>query len=132
VRLSESCSAMRKDPTPPEMGQRFFGGSFGARQGGSRSLIRAVDVHTGSKAWEYPLLGGGFGGSGTLATAGGLVFFGESGGTFTALDSKLGIPLWHFEAGQSWRASPMTYMVGGRQYVVLAGDGGIFSFALTQ
>jgi alcohol dehydrogenase (cytochrome c) len=132
VRLSESCSAIRKDPTPPEMGQRFFGGSFGERQGGSRSFIRALDIHTGSKAWEYPLLGGGFGGSGTLATAGGLVFFGESGGTFTALDSKIGIPLWHFEAGQSWRASPMTYMVAGRQYVVLAGDGGVFSFALTQ
>jgi hypothetical protein len=26
----------------------------------------------------------------------------------------------------------MTYMVGGAQYVVLAGQGGIFSFALTQ
>jgi alcohol dehydrogenase (cytochrome c) len=66
-----------------------------------------------------------------LATAGGLVFFGESGGTFTALDSKTGTPVWHFETGQNWRASPMTYMVGGTQYVVLAGDGGIFSFALT-
>jgi alcohol dehydrogenase (cytochrome c) len=132
VRLSESCSAIRKDPTPPEMGQRFFGGAFGGQQGDSRSFIHALDIHTGSKAWEYRLLGGGFGGSGTLATAGGLVFFGESGGTFTALDSKTGIPVWHFEAGQSWRASPMTYMVGGRQYVVLAGDGGIFSFALTQ
>ena len=31
-----------------------------------------------------------------------------------------------------WRASPMTYMVGGRQYVVLAGEGGILSFALTE
>jgi alcohol dehydrogenase (cytochrome c) len=132
VRLSQGCSAVRKDPTPPEMGQRFFGGSFGERQGGSRSLIRAMDMHTGSTAWEYPLQGGGFGGSGTLATAGGLVFFGESGGTFTALDSKTGTPIWHFETGQDWRASPMTYMVGGTQYVVLAGQGGIFSFALTQ
>ena len=128
VRLSEGCSAIRKDPTPPEMGQRFFGGSFGERQGGSQSFIRAMDIHTGSKAWEYPLLSGGGGGSGTLATAGGLVFFGESGGTFTALDSKTGIPVWHFETGQNWRASPMTYMVGGTQYVVLAGQGGIFSF----
>ena len=100
------------------------------RQAAARASSDAVDIHTGSKAWEYPLLSGG-GGSGTLATAGGLVFFGESGGTFTALDSKTGIPVWHFETGQSWRASPMTYMVGGTQYVVLAGQGGIFSFALT-
>jgi alcohol dehydrogenase (cytochrome c) len=114
------------------MGQRFFGGSFGERQGSSRSFIRALDFRSGSKAWEYPLLSAGFGGSGTLATAGGLVFFGESGGTFTALDSKTGIPVWHFETGQDWRASPMTYMVGGTQYVALAGLGGIFVFALTQ
>jgi len=40
VRLFPGCSAVRKDPTPPEMGQRFFGGSLARGQGGSRSLIR--------------------------------------------------------------------------------------------
>jgi alcohol dehydrogenase (cytochrome c) len=132
VRLSESCSAVRKDPTPPQMGQRFFGGSFGGRGPGGQSYIHAIDIHTGAKVWEYPLVSGGFGGTGMLATAGKLVFFGESGGTFTALDEKTGLPVWHFETGQNWRASPMSYMVGGVQYVALAGDGGIFSFALTQ
>jgi len=132
VRLSEGCSAVRKDPTPPVMGQRFFGGSFGGRQTGGQTNLTAIDIRTGAKAWEYALGSGGFGGSGTLATAGRLVFFGESGGTFTALDSKSGAVVWHFETGQSWRASPMSYMVGGKQYVVLAGDGGIFSFALTE
>ena len=131
ARVSEGCNTIRKDPTPPEMGQRFFGGGgVGGRGGGNQSFIRAVDAQTGAKAWDYPLLGGG--GSGTLATAGGLVFFGETGGTFTALDSRTGNPVWHFETGQAWRASPMTYMVGGTQYVVLAGDGGILSFALAQ
>jgi alcohol dehydrogenase (cytochrome c) len=77
-------------------------------------------------------VGGGFGGTGMLARAGKLVFFGEPGGTFTAVDEKTGVPVWHFETGQNWRASPMSYMVGGVQYVILAGDGGIFSFALTQ
>ena len=129
TRVTDGCSRVRKDPTPPEMGQRFFGGEFGERGGGNQSSIRAVDILTGRKAWEYPLINGG--GSGTLATAGGLVFFGETGGTFTAVDSKTGKPVWHFESGQSWRASPMTYMVGGRQYVVLAGGGGILTFALT-
>jgi alcohol dehydrogenase (cytochrome c) len=129
ARVSEGCSIIRKDPTPPEMGQRFFGGSFGGRQGG-QSFIRAINIHAGSKAWDYPLLNGS--GTGTLATAGGLLFLGENGGTFTALDSKTGVPVWHFETGQAWRASPMTYMVGGTQYVVQAGDGGFFSFALTQ
>jgi len=60
------------------------------------------------------------------------VFFGEPGGTFIAVDSRTGKPVWHFETGQPWRASPMTYMVGGKQYVVLAGTGGIFAWALVR
>jgi len=132
--VSDSCGVFKKDPAPLEIGVRFFGGTVGSAPGmpgGGQNFIRAVDIHTGDKVWEYGV-GGGFGGSGTLATAGGLVFFGESGGTFTAVNAKTGKPVWHFEAGQQWRASPMTYMVGGKQYVVLAGTGGIFSFALVN
>jgi len=127
ARVSEGCSSFRKDPRPPVMGQRFFGGS-GFGPGGGQELVRAVHLDTGAKAWDYPLLSGG--NTGTLATAGGLVFVGENGGTFTALNSATGVPVWHFETGQPWRASPMTYMVGGTQYVVLAGQGGIMTFAL--
>ena len=92
--------------------------------------MQGIDIFTGAKKWEYPLTAGG--NTGTLATAGGLTFFGEGGGTFTAVNSATGVPVWHFESGQAFRASPMTYMVGGTQYVVLAGDGGIMSFALPQ
>ncbi len=56
----------------------------------------------------------------------------NAGGSCTAVNSATGVPVWHFETGQAWRASPMTYMVGGTQYMVLAGDGGIQSFALVQ
>jgi alcohol dehydrogenase (cytochrome c) len=130
VRVTDGCGVYKKDPTPIEVGQRFFGGSA-PDQPGSANFIRAVDMRTGNKAWDFALPPGG-GGSGTLATAGGLVFFGESGGTFTAVETATGRPLWHFETGQAWRASPMTYMVGGKQYVALAGSGGIFTFALVQ
>jgi alcohol dehydrogenase (cytochrome c) len=67
---------------------------------------------------------------GTLSTAGGLVFFPEDNGTFTALDGKSGKPLWHFPANDSFRASPMTYMVGGKQYVTVASASGYLTFAL--
>jgi alcohol dehydrogenase (cytochrome c) len=130
VREADGCALYKRDPEPIEMGERFFGGSA-AGQPGSQNFIRAVDIHTGQKVWDYPLPAGA-GGSGTLSTAGGLVFFGEQGGTFNAVDAKTGKPLWHFESGQTWRASPMTYMVGGKQYVVLAGTGGIFTFALVK
>jgi len=128
VRVTDGCAKYKKDPKPLEIGERFFGGSV-ADEPGSANFIRAVDIRTGKKAWDYALPAGG-GGSGTLATAGGLVFFGESGGSFTAVDHASGKAVWHFESGQQWRASPMTYMVGGKQYVALAGGGGIFVFAL--
>ena len=128
VRVSDGCAKYKKDPAPIQVGQRFFGGSA-ADEPGTVNFIRAVDVATGTKRWDYPLPPGG-GGSGTLATAGGLVFFGESGGSFTAVNAATGKVAWHFETGQAWRASPMTYMVGGKQYVALAGSGGIFAFAL--
>ncbi len=128
VRVTDGCAVYTKDPSPIEVGQRFFGGT-GVSQGGE-VFIRAINIQTGAKAWDYKLPLGSS--SGTLATAGGLVFFGESGGTFTAVDHNTGKPLWHFETGQPWRASPMTYMVGGKQYVELAGAGGIFTFALVQ
>lgn len=130
ARVSDQCGIFRKNPAPIQIGERFFGGTD-TGQPGNQSFIRAVDIRTGQKAWDYPLPAGG-GGSGTLATAGGLLFFGETGGTFIAVDSKTGKPVWHFEAGQQWRASPMTYMVGGKQYVVLAGTGGIFAFGLVN
>ena len=71
-----------------------------------------------------------FGRGGILSTAGGLVVFGNNEGALVILDAKTGKPLWHFHAGQSWQASPMTYMVGGVQYIALPGPAGIFAFAL--
>jgi alcohol dehydrogenase (cytochrome c) len=129
VRVTDGCATYKKDPAPIEVGERFFGGSAAGEQG-SRNFIRAIDIRTGQKVWDYQLPGGG--GAGTLATAGGLLFFGEPGGALIAVESKTGKPVWHFEAGQTWRASPMTYMVAGKQYVVLAGTGGIFAFALVK
>jgi alcohol dehydrogenase (cytochrome c) len=127
ARIRDGCASYKKDPTPIDVGERYFGGDQ-VGPGTDQSFILAFDTQAGQKAWEYPVPNGR--GSGTLATAGGLVFFGEDAGTFAAVESKTGKPVWHFETGQSWNASPMTYMVGGKQYVVLAGSGGIFTFAL--
>jgi alcohol dehydrogenase (cytochrome c) len=68
--------------------------------------------------------------SGVLSTAGGLVFYGETGGGFAAVDAESGRTLWHFETNQVWKASPMTYTAGGRQYVAIAAGANILSFAL--
>ena len=56
-------------------------------------------------------------GTGTLVTAGGLVFCADSQGNFFALDATDGKPLWNIQLGNSVRANPITYAVDGRQYV---------------
>jgi alcohol dehydrogenase (cytochrome c) len=65
-----------------------------------------------------------------LATAGGLLFHGETGGDFAAVNAKSGKTLWIFRSNDSWRASPMTYMVDGRQYVAGSNGSNVISFAL--
>jgi alcohol dehydrogenase (cytochrome c) len=60
------------------------------------------------------------------------VFFGETSGGFAAVDAKTGEYLWHFEANQLWKASPMTYTAAGRQYVAIASGANILSFALSD
>ena len=57
--------------------------------------------------------------SGTLVTAGGLVFTGFTDGTFMALDDTTLEPLWKINVGVGFNAPPMTYEVNGRQYVAI-------------
>ena len=70
--------------------------------------------------------------SGVLSTAGGLVFFGETGGSIAAADAATGKVLWHFESNQILKGSPMTYAVKGRQYVAIAAGATILAFALPE
>ncbi len=94
-------------------------------------VLRAFALETGKIAWELPLTGPPERNyAGVLSTAGGLVFFGETSGGFAAVDARTGSYLWHFEASDPWKASPMTYMVNGRQYVAIASGSNILSFAL--
>ena len=67
---------------------------------------------------------------GTLATSTGLVIFGEESGSLMAADATTGSPIPIFQTNQSWRASPMTYMFDGRQYVAIAGGSNIIALAL--
>jgi PQQ-dependent dehydrogenase (methanol/ethanol family) len=93
--------------------------------------LRALNIETGAIAWEIPQIGPPERNySGVLATAGGLVFYGETSGGFAAVNAKTGATLWHFEAGCFWKASPMTYTVDGHQYVAIAGGSNILAFAL--
>jgi len=62
-------------------------------------------------------------GSGTLATAGMLVFEADPQGTLAAYHAETGAKLWSAMAG-SGAATPITYELGGRQYIAIAGGRG--------
>ena len=98
----------------------------------NQKFIRALDVQTGRTVWSYAQSGEARTFSGVLSTDGDVVFFGENSGSFAALDAENGEPLWHVPINQEWRASPMTYMVGGRQYVAIASRLGFWAFALPE
>jgi PQQ-dependent dehydrogenase (methanol/ethanol family) len=123
VMAVEDCSIYKKQGI-------VFNGDRNIADPGKR-FLRALDIATGAIVWEIPLTGAQEANySGVLSSSGDLVFYGETGGAFAAADARTGKPLWKFRANVPWRASPMTYMVNGRQYVAIAAGSDILSFAL--
>jgi outer membrane protein assembly factor BamB len=109
---------------PYPEGKLWLGGAFTNVPGGVQAgNITAVDYDSGKIKWQVktpqPMIGG------ILATAGGLVFAGESNGWFKAYDAKDGKPLWKFHTGAGVNAPPSAYMVGGKQYIVVAAGGNV-------
>ena len=90
--------------------------------GGHRSFLRAWDPVRRRVAWQVQLPGMWPGG--VLATNGGLVFEGRLDGLLVAYDARTGRQLWSFRAQAPIVAPPISYRVGGRQYItVLTGNG---------
>ena len=81
--------------------------------------LRALDVLSGNMKWEYPMPGPGIMWAGTVSTAGGVVFSGDDIGTFFAADSVTGKKLFQFQTGAAIFGPPTSYMLDGRQYVVI-------------
>lgn len=68
-------------------------------------------------------------GPGVLTTAGGVVFTGDGSGNLVAFDAAGGDLLWHTRIGNITNA-PETYLLDGRQYVLVAVGDRLFSFVL--
>jgi PQQ-dependent dehydrogenase (methanol/ethanol family) len=131
VMALEKCVIYSKSPEPWERGKSFYGGATrDAPDEPGRKYLRAIDVQTGKIVWQYLQIGPGNSWGGALSTAGGLVFFGDDSGAFAAVEAKSGKPLWYFHTNELWKASPMTYLAGGKQYVAVAAGSNILAFGL--
>jgi alcohol dehydrogenase (cytochrome c) len=98
--------------------QRGWNGGLSQTDERFESNLTAVDPVTGdvkkSVHLRYPNY------SGTLATAGGLVFLGLLDGTVAAYDDATLDELWKVNVGTGFCAPPMTFEVNGKQYLAIA------------
>ncbi|HVC45813.1 MAG TPA: c-type cytochrome [Terracidiphilus sp.] len=100
--------------------------------------LNAIDLKTGRYLWkiplgEYPALAvrgmpntGSENYGGPVVTAGGVLFIGATvyDRKFRAFDTRTGKLLWQWTLPFAAMATPATYMVNGRQYVVIVSSGG--------
>jgi alcohol dehydrogenase (cytochrome c) len=125
------CSTNMKDKDPPSVEKAnsgetsYFGGPIDhGAFAGARGRLTGFDAATGKERWRYeaptPLV------AGVAVTASDLIFTGETGGFFDAVDATSGKVLVHLDLGDSIQGGVITYSAHNTQYVaVTSGDGNV-------
>lgn len=85
----------------------------------------AFDPVTGKRRWEYRTKSGAAMTASALSTAGGIVFGGTADRYLFALNTENGKPLWETRLNGDISGAPITFEVGGRQYVAVGSGGRI-------
>ena len=134
VQTFEKCSIFATRPTEEWVaGRGYSGGSQRLVPNETpREILRAIDVTTGKVVWELPETGGANSWGGTLGFSTGVLFFCGDGGILTAIEASTGKPLWNFQTSAQLKASPMTYVFDGRQYIALNAGQNIIAFGVTE
>jgi alcohol dehydrogenase (cytochrome c) len=97
----------------------------------SYGVLRALDPTTVERKWEFkyptPTM------AGVMSTAAGVVFAGDNEGNFMAFDATSGRNLWFYPTGAPiWGAAPMSFMLDGRQHVIIGSGTAVTAFALPR
>ena len=131
VTARETCATYQPQAPKLVRGESSFGGVVKRDPDKASGALRALDAVTGERRWEFPYPSPSM--AGVLSTASGLVFAGDNEGNFMALESKTGKHLWHYQTGSPiWGAAAMTYMLDGRQQVLIPSGTTLMAFALPR
>ncbi|HEY5667005.1 MAG TPA: PQQ-binding-like beta-propeller repeat protein [Gammaproteobacteria bacterium] len=112
------------DERPPA-GALYAAGIFARADMPRLGVFAAMDMRTNRIVWRQHWPDRCY--SGSVTTAGGLVFVGRSDGRLTALDSGDGTMLWEFQTGAGMNAPASVFEHDGRQYVVAYSAGNLFA-----
>jgi len=133
VVVLEQCDIFTSSSKTPEPGKNFAGGGAGPRpKDAGQFFVRAFNPLTGERKWQYPMTGKAEMWAGLTGTVTGVLFAGDDDGHLIALDGRTGKHLWHYQTGDNIYASPITYMVDGKQYVAIANATSIVAFGLFE
>ncbi|MFO1502589.1 MAG: PQQ-binding-like beta-propeller repeat protein [Steroidobacteraceae bacterium] len=113
------------DNQPKPVGKEYIGGAVGFAALPRSGIFAALDVRTNKLVWRQRWLDQCY--SGSVATAGGLVFVGRNDGRLTALDSSNGRMLWQFQTGAGMNSTASVFESGGRQYIVAYSAGSVLA-----
>ena len=134
VTARETCMRyIRRAPAAnPAVGNLTLGGNAAlvSEPVKSSGALRALDAATGERKWEIPYEDAGW--AGVTATAGGVVFSADHDGTFMVADSTTGKKLYEYQTGAAIFAPPTTYLLDGRQYVLIPAGSTLTAFALPR
>ena len=130
VTARETCATFYGYEQKFIQGEQYTGGGTQRpRDQKNFGALRAIDPVTATLKWEFRYTS--VSASGVLTTASGLVFAGDGDGNLMAFDSRTGKNLWHYQLGASMRSTAgTTYMLDGRQYLLVPAGSMLTAFAL--
>jgi alcohol dehydrogenase (cytochrome c) len=124
--INNSCMEAKVVSTPYVLGRAYTGVTITAKRAPGYDYVGefvAFNPVTGKRAWTYRSPSGAAMTASALATAGGIVFGGTANREFFALNSDTGELLWQTRLNGDVSGAPITFDVGGTQYVAITAGG---------
>jgi len=113
---------------PANWDEHYLGGTFGRVDAARRGIFAALDVTTNRLVWRRQWSEGCS--SGSVNTAGGLVFVGRSDGRFMAYDKTSGLIRWQFQVDAGVNAPATVFEYNGVEYIAVMAAGTVYSAGL--